>query len=190
VAARADGGGSHRVSVRRAEPSDLATVVSLRLALLREYGDHPLYGQLHPDAVDRAFDLYHTQIVAADERLFLAERGGEAVGILRAVDVRGSSLVLPERYCYVSSVYVVPSARRRGVMRALVRAAEEWCAERGLGEMRLHNASSSRVAVAAWSALGFEVVEQVRRRTLGAPAERGGGDERELESQNASAPAR
>jgi GNAT superfamily N-acetyltransferase len=179
VAARAES--SRRVTVRRAQPSDLATVVSLRLALLREYGDHPLYAELHPDVVDRAFELYHTQIVAADERLFLAEIGGEAVGILRAVDVRGSPLVLPEHYCYVSSVYVVPSARRHGVMRALVRAAEKWCDERGLGEMRLHNAASSRVAVAAWSALGFEVVEQVRRRAVHAPAD--ARDERELASQ-------
>ena len=71
MAARADA--SRRVTVRRAEPSDLATVVSLRLALLREYGDHPLYAELHHDVVDRAFDLYHAQIAAADERLFLAD---------------------------------------------------------------------------------------------------------------------
>jgi GNAT superfamily N-acetyltransferase len=183
VAARADA--SRRVTVRRAEPSDLATVVSLRLALLREYGDHPLYAELHHDVVDRAFDLYHAQIVAADERLFLAELGAEAAGILRAVDIRGSPLVLPERYCYVSSVYVVPSARRRGVMRALVRAAEDWCDERGLGEMRLHNATSSRVAVAAWTALGFEVVEQVRRRVVRAPAN--AHDDREFAAQIAPA---
>lgn len=157
-----------RVSIRRAEASDLATVVSLRLALLREYGDHPLYADLAPDVVDRAFDLYHAQIASADERVFIAEAGGDAVGILRAVDVRGSPLVRPERYCYVSSVYVVPSARRRGVMRALVRAAEAWCDERGLREMRLHNVSSSgaNAAAAAWGALGFEVVEQVRRRAV------------------------
>ena len=179
MAARADE--ARHVTVRRAEPSDLATVVSMRLALLREYGDHPLYAELHHDVVDRAFELYHAQIVAADERLYLAELGGEPVGILRAVDVRGSPLVLPERYCYVSSVYVVPSARRRGVMRALVRAAEDWCDERGLGEMRLHNAASSRVAVAAWTALGFEIVEQVRRRVVRAPAD--AHDEREFASQ-------
>jgi len=182
VAARPES--PRRVTVRRAQPSDLGTVVSLRLALLREYGDHPLYANLHQDVVDRAFDLYHAQIVANDERLFLAELGEEAVGILRAVDVRGSPLVLPERYCYVSSVYVVPSARRRGVMRALVRAAEAWCEERGLGEMRLHNAASSRVAVDAWTALGFEVVEQVRRRTVEADAPH---DEREITSQAAAA---
>lgn len=157
---------SRGVTVRPAETGDLATVVSLRLALLREYGDHPLYAELHPDVVDRAFEMFHAQIVAPDECVFLAELDGDVVGILRCVDVRGSPLVQPERYCYVSSVYVRPAARRRGVMRALVRAAEDWCDERGLGEMRLHSSSSSRVAAAAWGALGFDVVEQVRRRPV------------------------
>jgi len=32
--------------------------------------------------------------------------------------------------------------------------------------MRLHNVSGSASAEAAWSALGFEVVEQVRVRSL------------------------
>jgi hypothetical protein len=36
--------------------------------------------------------------------------------------------------------------------------------------MRLHNSSSSAVARAAWSALGFEVVEEVRRRELRPPS--------------------
>jgi hypothetical protein len=32
--------------------------------------------------------------------------------------------------------------------------------------MRLHNSSTSREARAAWAALGFEVVEEVRRREV------------------------
>jgi GNAT superfamily N-acetyltransferase len=67
----------------------------------------------------------------------------------------------------VSSVYVVPSERRRGVLRALLGAAERWCRNRGIDEMRLHNATSSPLAADVWSAFGFEVVEQVRRRVIG-----------------------
>src|SRR5438105_13753950 len=39
--------GSDPTRVRRATVNDLATVVDLRLALLREYADHPIYGRLH-----------------------------------------------------------------------------------------------------------------------------------------------
>jgi GNAT superfamily N-acetyltransferase len=52
------------------------------------------------------------------------------------------------------------------VLHALVAAAEAWCDARGITEMRLHSATSSADAVGAWDALGFEVVEHVRRRTL------------------------
>jgi GNAT superfamily N-acetyltransferase len=61
---------------------------------------------------------------------------------------------------------VRPTERRRGVLRALVAAAERWCAERGLDEMRLHNSASAPAAATVWSAFGFEVVEEVRRRVL------------------------
>jgi len=86
--------------------------------------------------------------------------------MMRCVDTIGSPLLRPERYCYVSSVYVRPAERRRGVLRALVAAAERWCADRGLDEMRLHNSTSPPTAATVWSAFGFEVVEQVRRRVL------------------------
>ena len=43
---------------------------------------------------------------------------------------------------------------------------EERCAALGITEMRLHSATSSSEAASAWDALGFEVVEHVRRRAL------------------------
>lgn len=156
----------HSLSVRAAGLDDLSTVVELRLALLREYGDQELYRDLRPDAARRAYELYRTQLDSRFETIFLAERGSHAVGILRCVDTPGSPLLFPDRFCYVSSVYVRPAERRRGVLRLLLDAAESWCADRALGEMRLHNSAGS-YAARAWSELGFEVVEEVRRRVIG-----------------------
>ena len=157
------------VAVRRARLDDLSTIVELRLALLREYGDHPLYGNLRTDARDRAFELFRTQLLSSHETMFVAERGVEIVGVMRCVDSAVSPLLLPDRYCYVSSVYVRPAERRQGILRALLVAAEGWCDEHGITEMRLHSAASS-VAADAWEALGFEIVEHVRRRPLPATA--------------------
>ena len=159
---------TQELSVRPARLDDLASIVSLRLALLREYHDHPLYMHLRPDASDRAFELYSAQLLSPHEAMFVAELGvgRHIVGILRCVDTLSSPLLLPERYGYVSSAYVVPAQRKQGVLRALLTAAEQWCAARGIGEMRLHNSATSVVAAQAWDALGFEVVEQVRRRAL------------------------
>src|SRR5919198_1923050 len=71
------------VAVRRATVADLPTVVELRLALLRENGDHPIYGQLRVDARDRAYDVFGAQLRSPHEVMFLAESEGEVVGIFR-----------------------------------------------------------------------------------------------------------
>jgi ribosomal protein S18 acetylase RimI-like enzyme len=150
------------VKVRRATPADLDTVIALRVALLREYHDHPVYGRLRDDAEARARPAFAAQLASTAEVIFLALEGGAAIGLLRCVDVPGAPMLLPDRYCYVSSVYVKPQFRRRGALRALLVQAEAWCRERGLTEMRLHNVDTSDSAVGAWDALGFEIVEQVR----------------------------
>ena len=152
--------------VRAATLRDLDTVVELRLALLRENGDHPIYGRLRADAEARASQLFSAQILASDQRIFLAERGGDIVGIARCVESLGSPLLHPSRYGYLSSVYVRPPFRRTGVLRALLQAAESWCRERGLDEIRLHNSSRSAEARDTWEHLGFELTEQVRVRRI------------------------
>jgi ribosomal protein S18 acetylase RimI-like enzyme len=152
--------------VREATTRDLDAVVALRLALLREHPTHPIYGRLKQDVSERARELYRTQLRSPTESIFLAERGGEVVGILRCVESIGSPLLDPARYTYISSVYVRPEHRRCGVLRSLLAAAERWSAARGIDQMRLHNVSGSADAEGAWSALGFEVVEQVRVRDL------------------------
>ena len=156
-----------QISVRQAGPDDLATVVTLRLSLLREHGGHPIYGRLRADAAQRARELFAAQLDSPSEVMFLAERGGQVVGILRVVESTGSPLLHPSRYGYVSSVFVTPTARRVGVLRALLDRAVAWCDDRGLDEMRLHSVAGDRVSEAAWNALGFEIVEYVRLRKIG-----------------------
>jgi ribosomal protein S18 acetylase RimI-like enzyme len=147
-------------------PADLPAILALRMALLREHAHNAIYGRLRADAEGRAAKLFAAQLQSANEVLFLAELGAEAVGVLRCIHSTGSPLLEPAQYAYVSSVYVMPQARERGVLRALMSAAETWCADRGLDEMRLHNAADNPLANAAWEALGFEVVEHLRVRSL------------------------
>jgi ribosomal protein S18 acetylase RimI-like enzyme len=155
-----------RVTVRRATLSDLSSIVMLRMALLREHAHNPIYGRLRADADARAAKLFAAQLQSPNEVIFLADLRGECAGILRCIQSSGSPLLDPSQYAYVSSVYVIPKAREQGVLRALLAAADGWCASRGLDEMRLHNAADNPLANAAWEALGFEVVEHLRVRSL------------------------
>ena len=166
--------GAPRIEVRRAMLKDIDAVIQLRLALLREYPDHPIYGRLQPDVTARARTLFGAQLRSPTESIFLASFApvradgvaAESVGILRCTESTSSPLLEPLRYAYVSSAYVRPDKRRHGVLKALLAAADEWSRARGLDEMRLHNVSDSDSAGMAWSALGFEIVEHVRFRRV------------------------
>ena len=155
-----------RARVRRATLNDLSLIVALRMALLREHAHNPIYSRLRPDADTRARKLFAAQLASPNEVIFLAELEDECVGILRCIQSSGSPLLDTAQYAYVSSVYVIPKAREQGVLRTLLAAADAWCAERGLDEMRLHNAADNPLANAAWEAVGFEVVEHLRVRPL------------------------
>jgi ribosomal protein S18 acetylase RimI-like enzyme len=150
------------LTVRAATMADLAIVVELRLALLREHSQNPIYRRLRPDAPARASRLFAAQLRSPSEVIFLAEYEGAPIGILRCVASAGLPLLFPARHGYISSVYVVPAARRHGVLRALFTSAIGWCRERGLREARLHNAVENETANAVWDALGFQVVEHLR----------------------------
>jgi aminoglycoside 6'-N-acetyltransferase I len=163
------------VAVRPATPADLANVVALRLALLREHASNPVYARLRPDAPERARRMFAAQLTSTNEQIFLAEDDGVVIGIIRCVDSSGSPLLEPTRYGYISSAYVTPEARRRGALRALVAAAREWCAERGLDEARLHSVAGDEGSNRAWSALGFEIVEHMRRSPVGPATARSNG---------------
>ena len=154
------------VQVRPATPADLAFVVELRMALLREHGNNPIYARLRADAPERARRIFSAQLSSPNERIFLAEAGGTVIGIIRCVESTGSPLLDPARYAYISSAYVRPEARRQGALRALVAAARNWCAERGLDEARLHSVADDEGSNRAWDALGFEVVEHMRRSVI------------------------
>ena len=154
------------LKIRKATHADLKIIVALRVALLREHSHNRIYSRLRVDAESRAAKLFAAQLTSPNEVIFLAELDGETVGILRCIHSTGSPLLEPAQYGYVSSVYVVPKARERGVLRSLMGAADGWCRDRGLEEMRLHNAADNPLANAAWESLGFEVVEHLRVRSL------------------------
>lgn len=147
---------SDAVEIRRAESSDFDTVLTLRRALRREErpDEEPIDAQLR--------SMTRRQLDAAGQVIFLAEQGGDAVGILRCALQAPSDLVV--RTAMLTTAYVDPAWRRRGIMGRLVDAAESWCAEHGVYDLRLRNAHDNAAANGAWEALGFRVVQVTRQR--------------------------
>ncbi|MDQ4079885.1 MAG: GNAT family N-acetyltransferase [Gemmatimonadota bacterium] len=155
-----------RIRVRRATLADAERIAELRLALLAEHKTNAIYSRLRGDAPTRAIELTRQQLAADRQVMFVATDGDRVVGMLRCIDMRGHRLLRPARFAMISTVYVEPAARRKGVLRSLINAAITWSHKHGLEEMRLQNAVDNRLAVSAWEALGFRVVEQIRLRSL------------------------
>jgi aminoglycoside 6'-N-acetyltransferase I len=95
--------------------------------------------------------------------------------VLLAVDDRGEPIGFAElsirpyaegcttnRVAYLEGWYVETDARRRGVGRALVAAAEQWALAQGCSEFGSDALLENETSAAAHRALGFEEVEQIR----------------------------
>jgi GNAT superfamily N-acetyltransferase len=154
------------VVVRRATAKDLPAIVGLRMALLREEARNPLFADPHPDATRRAARLTRTELAARDQVLLMAIRDHDIVGMLRCRAVRRTPLVADSRQAVVTTVYVVPSQRRSGVLRALLGAADRWCRRHRLSGMRLQCSLTNDVGRRAWESLGFEPAEVVYHRSF------------------------
>ena len=106
---------------------------------------------------------------------FFAGQAHEPLAVLLAEDGVGGVLGLAElsirpsaegctsdRIAYLEGWFVVPEARRRGVGRALVAAAEEWGRAQGCTEFASDTQPDNLVSAAAHRALGFIEVGSVR----------------------------
>ncbi|HET7585767.1 MAG TPA: GNAT family N-acetyltransferase [Gemmatimonadaceae bacterium] len=154
------------VMVRAATQADIDTITALRLALLEEHRENPLYARPRAALRARARSLFARQLASPREITLLAFRNGTPVGMLRCLESEGYPLMLPARYGYLTSAYVCPEARRTGVLRHLVDDAVAWCRSRGLTQMRLHSVVHAADANGAWDALGFAIAEHLRVRSI------------------------
>lgn len=152
--------------VRRATLRDVTAIAALRLDLLREEALNPMFADPHPDATRRALRLTRSQLANPAQVFFVALRGPHAIGLLRCRVVRRTPLVAGTRQAMVTTAYVVPAERRRGVLRALLAAADRWCRRRHLSGMRLQCALSNDAGRRTWEALGFKPAELLYLRAV------------------------
>jgi ribosomal protein S18 acetylase RimI-like enzyme len=99
---------------------------------------------------------YHAAIADPDALLLVAEEEGKVVG-MAAGHVHRPSTFSTELAVEISSVYVRPSHRRRGVARALTAEVARFARRRGVDRMTLKTFAQNEEAVGAWARMGFEV---------------------------------
>jgi aminoglycoside 6'-N-acetyltransferase I len=116
-----------------------------------------------------------TASVVPEVDRFFAGDLKEPLAVLMAFDAAGTPLGMAElsirnyaedcvtdRVAYLEGWYVEPLARRQGVGRALVQAAEAWGRAQGCTEFASDALLDNDVSAAAHAALGFTETVQIR----------------------------
>lgn len=142
------------VTVRPATVDDAAAWLRMREALW-------------PDGESTGHAREIEQFFAGTLRMPLAvllaiDDAGEPVGFAELSIRAYAEDCVTDNVAYLEGWYVVPEARRRGVGRALVAAAEEWAVAQGCTEFASDALLDNAPSAAAHRALGFVETVQIR----------------------------
>jgi len=144
-----------RIVIRRIRTDEGGVLRDLRL---RSLADAPLaYGQTLAEALaepDAAWAEAARSGARGARRLWVIAERIEPDGRRTPVGIATGRRRLPETLL-IFSVWVDPTARRRGVMRRLIAAAERWAARTGARRTLLWTIAANTDALAAYHALGF-----------------------------------
>jgi aminoglycoside 6'-N-acetyltransferase I len=146
--------------VRVANPSDKQAWLRMRRAL---WPDDE--GDSHAREID---EFFAGRLNMPLEVLLALDEYGNAIGFAELSIRPYAEDCSTDRVAYLEGWYVAPHARRQGVGRALVVAAESWARSQGCTEFGSDALIDNDASAAAHRALGFTETVQIRcfRKTL------------------------
>jgi GNAT superfamily N-acetyltransferase len=155
-------------AVRPARADDLASLAELRHRFRTELGDS-LEDRAVEDRAEflaRCRDWMLDRLAGSSWKAWVARDGGRLVGTAWAhlVEKVPNPVGEPESHAYLTSLYVAAEARGRGLGSELLRAALEWCGERGVDAVLLWPSPRSRPL---YERHGFAVRDDVLELRLG-----------------------
>jgi GNAT superfamily N-acetyltransferase len=146
-----------RLIIRPAEPRDLEAVGRMGAQLLRAHHAFDRLRFMAPRGnTEEGYAWFlGTQLLRDDAVVFVAERAGQVVGYAYAGIEPQSWKELREEAGFIHDVYVEEEARRGGVATALLEAAADWLAGRGMPRIVLWTAAPNDAARRLFERLGF-----------------------------------
>lgn len=158
-----DGEGRNRpdlagVRIRRAGHADIDPVVRLGLEVMR-YDAHFGHGGERPDTVGALRHEADKMLVGPEPWIWLAERGGQAIGLLAAQrpELAGwiAPLVRPAPVAYLMLMFVAPGERASGVGAELVARLHAEIRAAGVPVTLLHYEQVNPLSAPFWSQQGY-----------------------------------
>ena len=153
-------------AVRRAGRRDLDRVAELWIALTEHHALYEPRFALRPAAREEVRRLLEAQLRDPDCAILLAGGDGDALGLCIVRVDRAPPIHAEVERAEVSDLFVLPSARRRGLGRRLVDVALAWVSERGVERVEVRVATENPEGQAFWRATGFADFMDVLQRRL------------------------
>jgi ribosomal protein S18 acetylase RimI-like enzyme len=144
------------LTLRHATLDDLDQLAALFDAYRRFYEQ--------PGDVARASAFLHERLERGESTILVAEEQGQLLGFCQLYPSFCSVAGLPIRVLY--DLYVAPPARRSGVGRALMRAAQAFGREAGAVRLDLTTAHANTKAQALYESEGWTLDEVYRTYNL------------------------
>lgn len=116
---------------------------------------HAIDAACFPPGISYTLEELRLFIAHPMAKTWVAEEGGETVGFLVAHKTSRVG-------AHIVTIDVTEPARRRGVGRALMDAAEDWARSQGCRQVSLETAEDNRAAQAFYSKHGYEKTGMIR----------------------------
>ena len=142
------------VRVRGARKEDAPAWLRMRDSLWPDYAS-----TWHSDEIQQFFTGKLTNPLAV---LIAEDDAGKALGFAELSIRNYAEDCVTDRVAYLEGWYVVPGARRKGVGRALLVAAELWAKGQDCTEFASDAVIDNEISAAAHRALGFTETAQIR----------------------------
>jgi len=142
------------IAIRSARPGDLDRLCDLRCALWPE-GSADEHGR-------ELAEFFSGSSRHALEVLVAEDAEGQLIGFCELSIRRYAEGCSTDNVGYLEGWYVIPSARRKGVGRALVEASEAWARAQGCVEFASDTEAGNHGSAAVHRRLGFTEVGLIR----------------------------
>jgi aminoglycoside 6'-N-acetyltransferase I len=139
-----------KIRVRAAEHQDAPVWLRLRCTLWPDAGDGEHRREIEEYLAGRASEPMAVFLAEDDE--------GRVVGLAELSIRPGAEGCETRGVAYLEGWFVEAAARRRGVGRALVLAAEEWGRSQGCREFASDTEAGNRISALAHQAVGFSTI--------------------------------